>query len=145
MQVNAILTATNTAGKDIKTTITYLRQSQENKAEQLAQALNALTTNVYKSTQINEINIDPSTDKKGAVITIGDWVTGSSNYRIADVYYNGTKQTESYQPVSVQGSTSNVSINYFGQVQGPPQTSGILYSADTEQYYPAILKFTSPA
>ena len=60
MQVNAILTAT-AGGKNIKTTITYLRSSQKSKGEQLAIALNALTTNIYKSTQINEIDIDTTT------------------------------------------------------------------------------------
>lgn len=60
MQVNAVITA-EASGKDIKTTITYLRQSQKSKAGLLAQTLNALTKNIYKSTQVNEINVDTDT------------------------------------------------------------------------------------
>lgn len=58
MQVNAILSSTDQSGKKQTTTITYLRPSQKGKAVELATALNALTTNTYTSTQVNEINVD---------------------------------------------------------------------------------------
>lgn len=61
MQVNAIINSTAANNKKITTTITYLRSSQKSKASQLAQTLNALTTNIYQSTQVNEINIDTAT------------------------------------------------------------------------------------
>lgn len=58
MQVNAILSSTDQSGKKQTTTITYLRESQKSKAATLTQALNALTTNTYVSTQVNEMNVD---------------------------------------------------------------------------------------
>lgn len=61
MQVNAIINSTSQGGKKITTTITYLRQSQKSKATQLATTLNALTTNTYTGTQVNELNIDTAT------------------------------------------------------------------------------------
>lgn len=57
MQVNAIIKATATNGKAINTTVSYLRQSQEDKAATFGAALNALTTNTLDSVQVNEINV----------------------------------------------------------------------------------------
>lgn len=57
MQVNAIIKATASNGKAINTTVSYLRQSQEDKAASLGAALNALTTNLLDSVQVNEIGV----------------------------------------------------------------------------------------
>lgn len=83
MQTNAILTATSTAGKKINTTITYLRPEQKSHASELAIALNALTTNTYVSTQINEMNVDPSESGNKPIPTI----TLASNLRLYDNRY----------------------------------------------------------
>lgn len=63
MQVNAIISATAN-GKKISTTISHLRQSQESKATQLGTALNALTTNTYQGTTVNEIGVTDFTPEK---------------------------------------------------------------------------------
>lgn len=48
MQVDIIITATNTSKKKVTTTISYVRPEASNTAlNQLAQALNALTTNTF--------------------------------------------------------------------------------------------------
>lgn len=60
MQTNAIINSTSTTGKKINTTVSYLRSSQKSKAAQLAQYLNALTTNTYTGVQINEIDVNPT-------------------------------------------------------------------------------------
>ena len=78
MQVNAILTSEDQTGKKQTTTITYLRQSQKSKAATLTQALNALTTNTYKSTQVNEINVD-LTEKQTPILTLGEWGSPTAN------------------------------------------------------------------
>lgn len=56
MQVDMIITATNTSGKKVTTTITYIRPTAPNNAlNQFAQALNDLTTNEYvKATKETE-------------------------------------------------------------------------------------------
>lgn len=81
MQTNAILTATSTAGKKISTTITYLRPEQKSHASELAIALNALTTNTYVSTQINEMNIDPTSGKQDPSVTT------AANLRLEQTIY----------------------------------------------------------
>lgn len=97
MQVNAILSATSIGGKKINTTISHLRQSQEDKASTLAQALNALTTNTYVGTQINEINIIPGQQGKAeakfeylspATIASGSGITIKATYE-TDYAYTG--------------------------------------------------------
>ena len=48
MQVNVIIKSTDTTDKKISTTITYVNpQAPNNKLLQLAQALNAFTTNTF--------------------------------------------------------------------------------------------------
>ena len=56
MQVDIIITATNTSDKKVKTTISYVRPEAQNTAlNQMAQALNALTTNTFvKATKETE-------------------------------------------------------------------------------------------
>lgn len=48
MQVDIIITATNTSNKKVTTTISYVRPEASNTAlNQMAQAMNALTTNTF--------------------------------------------------------------------------------------------------
>lgn len=56
MQVDIIITATNTSNKKVTTTISYVRPEASNTAlNQMAQALNALTTNTFvKATKETE-------------------------------------------------------------------------------------------
>ncbi len=117
MQVNAILNATSQGGKKINTTISYLRQSQKSKAEQLATALNALTRNTYNSVQINEINVDPTSSQNLPQEISVTW-TGSAQSGITytvhrlgtgtiAVYYNGTAVTVDQQTGEFQYNASN--------------------------------------
>lgn len=56
MQVDIIITATNTSNKKVTTTISYVRPEASNTAlNQMAQAMNALTTNTFvKATKETE-------------------------------------------------------------------------------------------
>lgn len=75
MQVNAIIKATATNGKAINTTVSYLRQSQEDKAATLGAALNALTTNTLDSVQVNEIGVTEfNPEKQIPTITLADTI-----------------------------------------------------------------------
>lgn len=90
MQTNAILTATSTAGKKISTTITCLRPSEKSHAVALAQALNALTTNSYVSTQVNEMNVDPSEsgNKPTPTVTVANHlrvISPNTSYYVLDI------------------------------------------------------------
>lgn len=50
MQVNIIIKSTDTSGKKINTTVSYANQQASNQALlQLAQSLNAFTTNTFSS------------------------------------------------------------------------------------------------
>ncbi len=117
MQVNAILSSTATNGKKIKTTITYLRQSQKSQAQTLAQALNALTTNTYQGTQVNEINVD-ITESQNLPQVISVTYTGTAATGITytvhrlgtgtiAVYYNGTSITVDQSTGEFQYNASN--------------------------------------
>lgn len=56
MQVDIIITAMNTSNKKVTTTISYVRPEASNTAlNQMAQAMNALTTNTFvKATKETE-------------------------------------------------------------------------------------------
>jgi len=56
VQVDIIITATNTSNKKVTTTISYVRPEASNTAlNQMAQAMNALTTNTFvKATKETE-------------------------------------------------------------------------------------------
>lgn len=89
MQVNAIITAT-AGSKDIKTTISYLRASQKSKAGILAQTLNALTTNIYKNVQVNEMNVDPAAPTRDPNLTLK---RSSNSEKIYIIYSNNESPT----------------------------------------------------
>lgn len=73
MQVNAIIKAVARNGKAINTTISHLRQSQEDKAATFGAALNALTTNTLDSVQVNEIGVtDFTPEKRVPTITLAE-------------------------------------------------------------------------
>lgn len=97
MQTNVVISSKGTgsqAGKKINTTITYLRDSEKDKATLLAQTLNALTTNNFESSSINQLNVNPSqSGKTEPILTIGEssrlfgnanWITFSVTFT-----YNG--------------------------------------------------------
>lgn len=116
MQVNAILTSTNQSGKDIKTTITYLRESQKSKAVQLTTALNALTLNTYKTTQVNEINIDP-TISPNLTQEISVTYEQTSGTYVYTVHRLGTGNIDVYQgssKMTVDQATGTFSYNSAG-------------------------------
>lgn len=94
MQTNAILTATSIAGKKISTTITYLRPEQKSHASELAIALNALTTNTYVSTQINEMNVEPTSGNKPIpTVTVATNLRVQSNMYMLDITYTDIPTT----------------------------------------------------
>lgn len=90
MQVNAIIKATATNNKAINTTISYLRQSQKNKAATLGAALNALTTNTLDSVQVNEINVDPDAPSREPNLTLK---RSSNSEKIYIIYSNNESPT----------------------------------------------------
>lgn len=135
MQTNVILNATNIAGKKISTTITYLRDSQKDKAVSLAQALNALTTNTYTSTQVNEINIL----KSDPTLTVSQFQTGTSEYIYAinytgdgDLFVNCTK------PAIINAEKTRLAIS----ATSSEDFSGTLYATETNNYYAKSITFT---
>ena len=138
MQVNAIITATTyDTQKDIKTTISYLRESQESKAATLGAALNALTTNIYKSTQVNEIGItDFSSAKKVPTLTLGNWQTVSgTTSKAAVITYNG----DGILGTSRGDIAESAGIKTLTAASG---STGILYATEGTNYSPAVLQFT---
>lgn len=90
MQVNAIIKATATNNKAINTTVSYLRQSQKNKAATLGAALNALTTNTLDSVQVNEINVDPDAPSREPNLTLK---RSSNSEKIYIIYSNNESPT----------------------------------------------------
>lgn len=134
MQVNAIITAT-AGSKDIKTTISYLRASQKSKAGILAQTLNALTTNIYKNVQVNEMDV---TEKTTPTLTIGSWNFGS-NYAYADITYNGDGQLFIQCSASAQIDQTNRLI-----IQSTSAT-GTIYATEGNNYAAKSLAFTVTA
>lgn len=90
MQVNAIIKATATNSKAINTTVSYLRQSQKNKAATLGAALNALTTNTLDSVQVNEINVDPDAPSREPNLTLK---RSSNSEKIYIIYSNNESPT----------------------------------------------------
>lgn len=136
MQVNAVITA-EASGKDIKTTITYLRQSQESKAALLAQTLNSLTTNIYKSTQINEINIDTA-GKTEPILALENWSSTSGGY-YATLNYNGDGNLfiNCNAPAQIEYSSPNI---YRVDVKATT-FSGTIYATETDKYAAKTLEF----
>lgn len=90
MQVNAIIKATATNSKAINTTVSYLRQSQKNKAATLGAALNALTTNTLDIVQVNEINVDPDAPSHEPNLTLK---RSSNSEKIYIIYSNNESPT----------------------------------------------------
>lgn len=116
MQINAIINATDQTGKKINTTISYMRQSQKSKATQLATALNALTTNIYKGVQVNEIDIDPTSSQNLPQQISVTYQAASGTY-LYTVHRLGTGNITVYygtQKMTVDQSTGTFSYNSEG-------------------------------
>ena len=137
MQVNAIINSTSTAGKKISTTITYVRESQESKATQLGQMLNALTTNTLNSIQINELNV--TTSKQEPELSIGQW-SGTSGGYYTTVTYNGDGKL--YLECNAPAYISTVGEYYRLDVQTNGSFSGTIYATETDTYATKTLDFT---
>lgn len=132
MQVNAILQSTDTSGKKINTTISYMRASQKNKAATLTQALNALTTNDYVDTQVNEIDVD-LTSKTEPTLTISAW--SGTTTSMATITYNGDGQLycNCTELARIDGNLLTVNSATF---------TGTLYATETENYSAKTLAFS---
>lgn len=143
MQVNAILSSTDTSGKKQTTTITYLRASQKAKAVDLATALNALTTNTYTGTQVNEINVNIS--KTEPTITLGSWELVTSKGYYATITYNGDGNlyVECSNPAYIaydeveQVNKLTVITSGFSS-----QFTGKIYSTETNNYSAKVVNFS---
>ncbi len=134
MQVNAVINST--AGtKKINTTISYLRQSQESKAEQLAIALNALTTNTYKGVQINEINVQ----KDLPTLTLTEWQSSASEY-VYVINYSGDGNlfVNCTRPAMINSEKTRLSISVTSSSQA---FSGTLYASETNNFYAKSVEF----
>lgn len=139
MQVNAILTSTDGSGKKQTTTITYLRESQKSKATTLTQALNALTTNIYVDTKVNEINVDIS-GKPTPTLTLGTFEADPSiggRVRALITYSgNGQLSVNCTNPAFIQDS-------YLIVLTSDSSTfSGTLYATETDNYSSAQVEFS---
>ena len=138
MQVNAILSSTDTSGKKQTTTITYLRASQKAKAVELATALNALTTNTYTSTQVNEINVD-LTGKTQPTLTLGTFEADPSvggRVRALITYSgNGQLSVSCTNPAFIQNSYLIVITSDSSSF------SGTIYATETDYYSSAKVEF----
>lgn len=168
MQVNAVLSSTGTGeqrGKKINTTITHLRESQESKATLLAQQLNALTTNSYENTQINEMNVDPSSGTKDEpTFTLGN-ITYSSGagYFTGEIEFNYTGDGAIYYAIPTgtidsgapAGTDASISIKTTSSAvtkifiyvltnfPNPPIVVTFkIYTAETENYAAKEFTFT---
>lgn len=137
MQVNAIINSTSTAGKKISTTISHLRESQESKATQLGQMLNALTTNTLNSVQINEINIDTA-GKTEPILALENWSSTSGGY-YATLNYNGdgTLFINCNAPAQIEYNSPNI---YRVDVKATT-FSGTIYATETDKYAAKTLEF----
>lgn len=134
MQVNAVINST--AGtKKINTTISHLRQSQESKAEQLAIALNALTTNTYKGVQINEINVQ----KDLPTLTLTEWQSSASEY-VYVINYSGDGNlfVNCTRPAMINSEKTRLSISVTSSSQA---FSGTLYASETNNFYAKSVEF----
>lgn len=131
MQVNAIIKATATNNKAINTTVSYLRQSQEDKAAALGAALNALTTNTLDSVQVNEINVM----KTAPTLTIGTWNKGA-DYAYTHVTYNGDGQ------LFVQCSAPAYFDNDSDLQVRSTSATGTIYATEGNNYAATSLSFT---
>jgi len=137
VQVNAILTSEDQTGKKQTTTITYLRQSEKSKAATLTQALNALTTNNYVGTQVNEINVD-LTEKQTPILTLGEWGTPTANAALITYNGDGTLYISGTNPAHIiiyQNSK-------YLEVSGSVPFSGAILATETDNYKQAKITFS---
>lgn len=132
MQVNAILSSTDQSGKKQTTTITYLRASQKALAPTLTQALNALTTNTYTGTQVNEINVD-ITGKTEPTLTLGAWSGTSTS--VATITYDGDGQLfcNCTRLARIDGNLLTVDSSTF---------TGTIYATEGTTYASKTLEFS---
>lgn len=132
MQVNAILTSTDQTGKKQTTTITYLRASQKSKAATLTQALNALTTNNYVGTQVNEINVDIA-GKTEPTLTLSTWSGTSTS--TATITYDGDGQLfcNCTRLARIDGNSLIVDSSTF---------TGTIYATEGTNYSSKTLEFS---
>lgn len=137
MQVNAILQSTDQSGKKINTTISYLRASQKSQAATLTQALNALTTNDYVDTQVNELNVDTA-GKTEPTLTISQWQEGTG-VMFAQVTYDGDGQlfVQCTQAAYIyQTSYTRLEVKSTGAF------SGTIYATEGTNYAAKTLSFS---
>ncbi len=134
MQVNLIISATSPANKKINTTISYLRQSQEGKAAQLGNALNALTKNTLTGVQVNEINVIKTTP----TLTLSPWQTSSTEY-IYTINYtgNGDLFVNCTRPAQINSEKTRLSIS----ASSSESFSGTIFATETDRYYSIATPF----
>jgi len=134
VQVNLIISATSPAQKKINTTISYLRQSQESKAQSLAVALNQLTKNVFQSATVNEMNVIKTTP----TLTLSPWQTSSSEY-IYTINYtgNGDLFVNCTKPAQINSEKTRLSIS----ATSSESFSGTVFATETDNYYSTSTAF----
>ena len=140
MQVNAILSSTDGNGKKQTTTITHLRPSQKGKAVELATALNALTTNTYTGTQVNEINVD-ITSKQTPTLTLGEWTT-ATNSAFCPVNYTGDGElyVTCTKPAYIYTSSNQKRLEVI--TTSGTNFTGTIYAKETDNYEAISLNFS---
>lgn len=149
MQVNAIIKATATNGKAINTTVSYLRQSQEDKAATFGAALNALTTNTLDSVQVNEINVTPEAGKQEPTLTVTKEKRAGATFDMT-VTYNGVAQgIDGIAMYKV--NKGSILINVLGSVVNLTAETGLtdfndaiftVYVPETENYTAKTVEYS---
>lgn len=134
MQANLVLESTDTGGKKQTTTITHIRPSEKSHATELAIALNALTTNTYVGSKVNEINVD-ITGKTEPTLEITSWSTGQ-NVTYGQISYNGDGQLF----VQCTAAARIINSNTL-EVSSTTSFSGSIYATEGTNYAAKTLSF----
>lgn len=145
-QVNLIIAQKSTTNKKISTTITHLRESQTNHAEQLAQALVALTTNEYQGATIQKTsNVTEGQGGKTTPILIVDPFDFSLSPARAEITYNGDGQllVSCNEPAYIVTEDNNkyLKVRISGTIT---PITGTIYAMETANYKSATTDFDEP-
>lgn len=141
-QVNLIIAQKSTTNKKISTTITNLRENQTNHAEQLAQALVALTTNEYQGATIEKISNVTESGKQTPTLTLGEWNT-ATNSVFCTVNYDGDGElyVNCTKPAFIYTVSGQERLEVITST-GISSFTGTIYAQETDNYYEISVNFS---
>lgn len=127
-----VISSEDQTGKKQTTTITNIRPSQKAQSRTFAIALNALTSNNFLDSQVNEINVDIA-GKTEPTLTISGW--SGTTTSMATITYNGDGQLfcNCTELARIDGNLLTVNSATF---------TGTLYATETENYAAKTLAFS---